>query len=622
MLHPISCPSCFDREGFTNPFRYVPHPLVRSAAAQVLERLQTWKHMPEGSPERAIEHSFAEGKMLGVLVCRKMEHNGSDNGEIRPEGNGRCVSAEDSSTICYLAAFSGTVRGADGRVTASVDGFVPPIIDLTSPEGHFKLKEAEISQINQRISELSSSSNLSNLKESYQRMLAQQESEISAMQEQLRLSKIRREEIRKSNPDTATEAELIKESQFQKAQLKRLKDKWKEALAETGAQISAFETEISALKKERAERSDELQKWIFENALVHNAIGEVSSIWEVFNADGLIPPGGTGDCAAPKLLEYAYRNRLQPLAMGEFWYGLSPETAVRTHGHFYPSCTSKCGPLLSYMMQGLSIQNNNPTALGAPLIIHEDEAVIVVEKPSGMPSVPGLDGRLSLLEWLTERAINTSTTPHNVISDSSAESLYTYSHLNSNVHSVHRLDMDTSGVMVYAKTEAAALHLRKQFEEHTIRKTYIARLNTKHDQPIEGQTGTIQLPLSPDYDERPRQKVDFKQGKPAHTDYKILQTNPDGTTDIQLYPLTGRTHQLRVHCAHTLGLARPIAGDLLYGAHTANCFQEMPWECQSQHQSRDISRLCLHALSITFIHPLTGTPQTFTSATQSFSSAT
>ena len=618
MLHPISCPSCFDREGFTNPFRYVPHPLVRSAAAQVLERLQTWKHMPEGSPERAIEHSFAEGKMLGVLVCRKMEHNGSDNGEIRPEGNGRCVSAEDSSTLCYLAAFSGTVRGADGRVTASVDGFVPPIIDLTSPEGHFKLKEAEISQINQRISELSSSSNLSNLKESYQRILAQQEREISAMQEQLRLSKIRREEIRKSNPDTATEAELIKESQFQKAQLKRLKDKWKEALAETGAQISAFETEISALKKERAERSDELQKWIFENALIHNAIGEVSSIWEVFNADGLIPPGGTGDCAAPKLLEYAYANGLQPLAMGEFWYGLSPETAVRTHGHFYPSCTSKCGSLLSYMMQGLSIQNNNPTALGAPLIIHEDEAVIVVEKPSGMPSVPGLDGRKSLLEWLAERATDQS----HIASDHSINS----APLKFQVHSVHRLDMDTSGVMVYAKTEAAALHLRKQFEEHTIRKTYIARLDTKHDQPIEGQTGTIHLPLSPDYDERPRQKVDFKQGKPAHTDYKILQTNPDGTTDIQLYPFTGRTHQLRVHCAHTLGLARPIAGDLLYGAHTANCFQEMPWECQSQHQhqhqSRDISRLCLHALSITFIHPLTDTPQTFTSATQSFTSTT
>ena len=610
MLHPISCPARFDREGFTNPFRYVPHPLVRTAAAEVLERLETWKQMPEDSPERAIEQSFAEGKMLGVLVCRKMEHKGSDNGEILPEGNGRCASAEDSSTLCYLAAFSGTVRGTDGRVTASVDGFVPPIIDLTAPEGYFKLKEAEISHINHRISELSSSSTLRDLKDSYQRMLAQQENEISAMQEQLHLSKTRREEIRKSNPDTETEAELIKESQFQKAQLKRLKDKWKETLAETVTHISAFEAEISALKNERSERSDELQKWIFENALVHNALGEVSSIWEVFNADGLIPPGGTGDCAAPKLLEYAYRHGLQPLAMGEFWYGLSPETAVRTHGHFYPSCTSKCGPLLSYMMQGLALQNNDLTGIRIPIIIHEDEAIIVAEKPSGMPSVPGLDGRQSLLEWLTERATDQS----HIASDHSIKS----DPLKFQVHSVHRLDMDTSGVMVYAKSVAAALHLRKQFEEHTIRKTYIARLDTKHDQPIEGQTGTIPLPLSPDYDERPRQKVDFKQGKPAHTDYKILQTNPDGTTDILLYPLTGRTHQLRVHCAHTLGLARPIAGDLLYGAHTANCFQEMPWECQWQHQCGDISRLCLHALSITFIHPLTGTPQTFTSNRLSF----
>lgn len=667
MLHPISSPAGFDGKGFTNPFRYIPHPLVRAAAAEVLAKLLSWRNMPEDSTERVIEHSFAEGKMLGVLVCRKMEHKVSENGEIHHKGNGICVSAEDSCTLCYLAAFSGTVRGADGRVTSTVDGFVPPIIDLTAPEGYFKLKEAEISQINQRISKLASSSKLSKLKESYQRMLAQQESEISAMQEQMRLSKIRREEIRESASGACVEAELIKESQFQKAQLKRLKDKWKEALAETGAQISAFETEISTLKKERAERSDQLQKWIFENALVHNALGEVSSIWEVFNADGLIPPGGTGDCAAPKLLEYAYANGLQPLAMGEFWYGLSPETAVRTHGHFYPSCTNKCGPLLSYMMQGLSIQNNNPTALGAPLIIHEDEAVIVVEKPSGMPSVPGLDGRKSLLEWLAERATDQS----HIASDHSINS----APLKFQVHSVHRLDMDTSGVMVYAKTEAAALHIRKQFEEHSIRKSYIARLTccvspmndnkpdmaenqpwdskinvekhvgtTEHKedagtvamkpphQPsaLNNSTGTINLPLSPDYDERPRQKVDFKQGKPAHTDYKILQTNPDGTTDIQLYPLTGRTHQLRVHCAHPLGLARPIAGDLLYGAHTANCFQEMPWECQSQHQhqsqsqnqSRDISRLCLHALSITFIHPLTGTPQTFTSATLSFTSAT
>jgi tRNA pseudouridine32 synthase/23S rRNA pseudouridine746 synthase len=243
------------------------------------------------------------------------------------------------------------------------------------------------------------------------------------------------------------------------------------------------------------------------------------------------------------------------------------------------------------MMQGLSLQNITPTAPDNPVIIHEDDAVIVVEKPSGMPSVPGLDGRLSLQEWLTRHAVS------------------------SEVHSVHRLDMDTSGVMVFAKTSEAAVHLRRQFEEHTVRKTYVARLASqpllrcKSENPQTETVGVIELPLCPDYDERPRQKVDFKQGKPAHTDYRILQTNHDGTTDILLYPLTGRTHQLRVHCAHNSGLARPIAGDLLYGAYTA--------ESSSVAESRSCpslpSRLCLHALSITFTHPLTDEPQTFTS---------
>ena len=588
---------------FTNPFRYVPHPLVRAAAAQVMAELDGWRDMPEGSPERELERSFAEGKMMGVLVCK------------RPEGcpTDICTTGMDEA-LCYIAAFSGTVRGADGKVTATVEGFVPPIIDLTSPDGYFKYKEAEISNINRKISELATNARLRALKDSYQSMVAQKEDDIRAMQEQIRSSKIRREQIRRQSADATEEAGLIKESQFQKAQLKRLKDKWKETLEGICTEISSFESEISILKKERSEKSDELQKWIFENALIHNAHGEVSSIWKVFNDGGLVPPGGTGDCAAPKLLEFAFAHGLEPLAMGEFWYGLSPDTAVRTHGHFYPSCTSRCGLLLGYMMQGLrTALPEAEVTKQSPVIIHEDEAIIVLEKPSGMPSVPGLDGRKSLQEFLTERN-------------------------KSEVHSVHRLDMDTSGVMVYAKTEAAALHLRKQFEEHTIRKTYIARLTGKLTEsqatPRElcNTTGTIKLPLSPDYDERPRQKVDFKQGKPAQTDYKTLQTHPDGTTDILLYPLTGRTHQLRVHCAHALGLARPIAGDLLYGAYTAEDCAAVEYCSAKPTESRlgagsthspepnqpSPSRLCLHALSITFIHPLTGIPQTFTSATQSF----
>lgn len=630
MLYPISYLESLDREDFTNPFRYCPHPLVRLAAAEVLSRLAEWKVRANGSYERELERSFAEGKMLGVLICRPK--NTSDN------------------AFFYIAGFSGTVRGSDGKVTSTVDGFVPPIIDLTSPDGYFKLKEAEISQINQQISELSSSTTLEELKEIQKKYRLQQEVEIQDMQKQILISKQQREELRKTTTDSSILAELIKESQFQKAELKRLKDKWKEALGHISSEIVQFEGEISILKKKRAQMSDELQKWIFENAIVHNASGDISSIWNIFTSNNLTPPGGTGDCAAPKLLEYAYKNNLVPLAMGEFWYGLSPETAVRTHGHFYPSCTSKCGPLLGYMMQGLQIKSEKDMVIQSPIIIHEDDSIIVVEKPSGMPSVPGLDGRESLQEWLSQER--------------------------GEIHSVHRLDMDTSGVMIYAKTEDAAVNLRKQFEEHTVRKTYIARLISNiylNDKKVEqnaaedivpeagkqreewrNTTGAIKLPLSPDYDERPRQKVDFKQGKPAHTDYKVLQTNPDGTTDILLYPLTGRTHQLRVHCAHALGLARPIAGDLLYGSHTAHLPNALTQPntsysptvhsstlqpeghsltfLQEGHPSRlhptahpstiqpegHPSRLCLHALSITFTHPLTGATQTHTSDRLSF----
>jgi tRNA pseudouridine32 synthase/23S rRNA pseudouridine746 synthase len=240
------------------------------------------------------------------------------------------------------------------------------------------------------------------------------------------------------------------------------------------------------------------------------------------------------------------------------------------------------------MMKGLDVQSNtNLSDNAAPVIIYEDDAIIVVEKPSGMPSVPGLDGRKSLQEWL-------------------------------HIHAVHRLDMDTSGVMVFAKTQLAAVNLRRQFEEHTVRKIYMAKVSAPgltdsvsggnflptQRKSKDNRLASIDLPLSPDYDERPRQKVDFKQGKEAHTEYEIIKEYADGTADLLLYPHTGRTHQLRVHCAHALGLGRPILGDLLYGAHTVRLQTDA---------SAQPSRLCLHALSITFRHPDTDAPLTFTS---------
>ena len=558
-------------DGFTNPFRYIPDSLVMRAGQIVIDRLNEWSALPDGTHLREIERSFAEGKMLGVLVCATASSDDST-------GN---------SEIGFIAGFSGSVRGGDGLATCTVEGFVPPIIDLTCPDGYFKKEEAEISRLNKELDSLTSSDEFSQLKLELKRAEAERDAELEGLQTQIRQSKVQREEIRKNTTDPAILEELIRESQFQKAELKRAKDRWKEIIAEISARLIDIEDRISEIKADRSSRSDALQKWIFENAAVINANGECLSIWEVFSKDDLIPPGGTGDCAAPKLLNYAYQHGLTPLAMGEFWYGKSPDTAVRTHGHFYPSCTSKCGPLLCFMMRGLDICTEADTTChhseegqtSGLKHIYEDESIIIIEKPSGMPSVAGLDGRISALEILGEQ-----------------------------YHAVHRLDMDTSGVMIFAKTAEAAVNLRKQFEEHTVRKIHRARIS-KADSGISAETitaGSIDLPLSPDYDERPRQKVDFIQGKSAHTDYEVVSNNPDGTSDILLYPQTGRTHQLRVHCSHHLGLKRPILGDLLYGSHSVNSASD-----QTQ-------RLCLHALSITFIHPTSETELTFTSSALSY----
>ena len=558
---------------FTDPFRYAPHPLVKTAAAEVISMIENGQNLSE---------VFSEGKMLGVLVCER-------NGDSAP---------------CFIAAFSGTVSG-----TATIEGFVPPIFDLTVSDGYFRQEEARISDLNRTIRELESSGEHSELKAKLSALRQEQEKELEAVRQAMQGAKARRSELRKQTLDTETLEALTKESQFEKAELRRLKISWNERIASIESEIQAIASEIKALKKQRAEMSDALQDWIFHQYIVHNALGEELSIAEIFSADGLTPPGGTGECAAPKLLEYAFRNGLRPVAMGEFWYGKASETAVRVHGHFYPSCTSKCGPLLGYMLQGLSLAPKE-VCTESPVILHEDDEIIIAVKPSGMPSVPGLDGRISLEEWLRDGR---------------------------EVFAVHRLDMDTSGVMLFAKTASSAVDLQRQFEVHSVRKTYCARITAspgtapelraakvhrtvcsslatpaargvaRFFQPLYQEmqkNGIIDLPITADYDERPRQKVDFAQGKPATTEYEIIQTNPDGTADILFHPITGRTHQLRVHSAHTLGLGSPILGDMLYGG-----------QCTAFQDSTEPSpkRLHLHARSLSFTHPTTGEALTFSS---------
>lgn len=569
---------------FTDPFRYSPHPLVRKAAREVVERLD--RMIAEGRLPEAVAKGFADGKMLGVLICR----------------SAACHSEEEqSSDMRILYAFSGSVGG-----TSTVEGFVPPISDLTEDGGYYRTREAEITAVNKEIERIGSVE-LGPLKDSLQEALEARDRELEELRELKR------------------QASGIAESQYANGEIKRAKDRWKTAISDIEIRIQEIRDRIAGLKKLRAAMSDQLQKWIFSQYIVHNAYGESASILEVFQNQGLMPPGGTGDCAAPKLLNHAYLNGLKPVAMGEFWYGESPATAVRTHGHFYPSCTSKCGPLLGFMMKGLCVESTEGTfpppgrgclngrakargdfaasglsqqvAVKAgvpgvhphidrhpsePPIIYEDEDIIVAEKPSGMPSVPGMDGRQSLQEWISENRCPAVA--------------------------VHRLDMDTSGIIVLAKNAEAESSLKKQFEEHTVRKTYRARLSPADKSGYAaqipelkaGDKGRIELPLGPDYDERPRQKVDTAQGKPSVTEYEVTGVNEDGTTDIVFKPLTGRTHQLRIHSAHLSGLGRPILGDLLYGGcgsiwtGTGSC-----------------TRLQLHASSITFRHPSTGEILTF-----------
>lgn len=325
------------------------------------------------------------------------------------------------------------------------------------------------------------------------------------------------------------------------------------------------EREIMA-SEEHKQMSQELQTWLFHQYQLLNARGETKDlvdVWQDYHCSERIrrkfplPPGGTGDCCAPKLLQYAYKEGLKPICMAEFWWGESPKNLIRHHEQFYPACRGKCKPVLTWMMQGLDVdpspEETNTSHLGAE-IVYEDEAVVVVNKPSGMLSMPGRQETYSVATWAEERW------PGSMVA--------------------HRLDMSTSGIILVAKTEEAYHALQEQFTERVIKKKYFAI--------VEGipkdEHGIVNLPLSSDPLNRPCQIVDHEHGKQAITEYRILATRQDHTL-LALWPHTGRTHQLRMHSAHHEGLGCPILGDELYG--------------------RKADRLYLQAQAITFVHPVT-----------------
>lgn len=522
---------------FTNPFSYIPDNFCREAAFSVQQYLL-------GKPEWHEE--LQDGKMFGVLVVE------TPNGELG-----------------YLAAFSGNLQGKNNH-----DFFVPPVCDLLNPDEFFKVGEREISAINAEITELEGSSALQRLQRDIAAVKEEFEGEIAGLKRAWKEGKALREERRReilagvgSGNAELLLAEITRESQFQKAEIKRAEKRFKEALEPLELKLREVHGKIELLRRLRKEKSSALQEQIFENFSFLNAKGEEKSLLWIFrdhynDRTDILPPGGAGECAAPKLLQYAYMHQLRPVSMGEFWWGDSPKGEIRRHGEFYPSCKGKCAPILGFMLQGLEllppVHQNSPDKRNVD-VLYEDDWIVAVDKPSGILSVAGKDPE--------EKCVLDMLGRHGCFV-------------------VHRLDMHTSGVLIVAKTESVYKELQRQFACREVEKCYLAVL----DGDVSA-SGEISLPLAPDYDHRPCQKVDYECGKEAVTRFEVLHKDAvAGRTFVKFYPLTGRTHQLRVHSAHPLGLNAPIAGDLLYGLPSV--------------PDSVAGRLMLHALSVKFTHPV------------------
>ena len=518
---------------FTNPFHYEPHRLALIASHEVMSYVASRQDWHE---------EVSRGKMLGVLVV-----------------------SDASGELGYLAAFSGNLAGSNSH-----EFFVPPVYDMLRPDGEFRSEEEAISHLNRQVEYIKSSNDYKTLHCELEAVRRKADDAVAAHKELMMRRKAERDAAREACE--ADEATLIRESQWLKAELRRIKARGKAAIADVEAKVKILDDRVEQLCEERRRRSVALQKWLFHKFVMLNARGESRTLTEIFadTPQGL-PPAGAGECAAPKLLQYAYAHSLRPVAMAEFWYGASPTGEIRRHGHFYEACRSKCLPILGFMLQGLDVEQTPDCALPEQVrIIYEDAHIVAADKPSGMLTVPGKISATSLHELL-QRQIG-----HELLV-------------------VHRLDMDTSGVVIFAKDKATHKALQRQFAGHTARKEYVALLGGA----VPESSGVIDLPLCADVEHRPQQMISHEHGKHALTHYAVTplpaaelamlraQGIEGDVTRVRFTPLTGRTHQLRVHAAHTCGLNAPILGDRLYGRATGG-------------------RLWLHAEVAEVVHPATG----------------
>lgn len=517
-------------ERFNNPFDYEPHPLCQLAVKGLCMYIES--HLQYND-------ELHSGKMFGVLVVRYKDELG------------------------YLAAYSGQLQGCK-----ELDYFVPNVFDYLQPDGYFKCHEAEISEINRQIASIETTPERIHLLDEIQQAQIDAVTEIDAYKEVMTQAKRQRDFSRQTGDDARTEDELIRESQFMKAELVRIKQKWRNIQKELDTSIAHYDKQIDELKGKRQQKSEALQTWLFQNFIVRNARGETRDLLDIFKYTPMgMPPSGSGECCAPKLLQYAFSHDMQPLCIAEFWWGESPKSVIRRHLNYYNACRGKCLPILTFMLEGMDVEQKemHKDAGESISILYEDESIVVVYKPSGLLSVPGKSERHSVFSILSERGYTPKT--------------------------VHRLDMDTSGILVVPRTTEAHHSLQRQFYNRTVKKRYVAIVEPMIGITLnEGDHGIIDIPICPDPFDRPRQMVDYDYGKRSITEWRVVSPQPSGLGSgevvLSLVPHTGRTHQLRVHCASCDGLASPIKGDPLYG-----------------HRGE---RLCLHAEYLEFAHPVTG----------------
>ena len=601
MLHALSTSLPSPRQ-FTYPFCYDVDPLAEAASEELQHYIAATCLM---SAEKGC------GKMFGVLVVEYEDEEGA-----LQRG--------------FLAAYSGLLGGRNDW-----QYFVPPVFDAQQPDGHFKRTEREISAINREISAIEHDPEYLQSVAQREETMKRLQAEVEAFKAEVDAAKARRDARRKSGAPLSEEeqAEMIRESQFMKAELRRRRKAMEQANSTLNTPHSTF---LKSLQRKRKQMSDELQRWLFSAYRMLNAKGEERDLIDIFREyTHAMPPAGAGDCCAPKLLQYAYLHHLRPVCMAEFWWGESPASEIRHHLHYYPACRSKCLPILTHMLKGLDVAPN-PLAqkrhTAEPRVLYADEYILVVDKPAGMLSVPGKAevksecsceyANISVEEYFANLQLptNSQLTTEKFTIGEADNSTFNIPH-STFLKAAHRLDMDTSGLLVLARTEQAYVELQRQFASRETVKRYEAVLSgvpkhvnqhstlhcgvpeptTPHSafhiphsskQPS-GCLEAISLPLIADINDRPRQRVDMEHGKPAYTLYDIKKVDK-GRTLIHLYPKTGRTHQLRVHCAHPLGLACPILGDPLYGIERAD-------------------RMYLHAAELTFRHPITGEPMHFLS---------